>query len=64
MKYIKVAQYLPPYSIYIYFEDFINQLKIKFRIDQIRTLWYKAYANDLVFVTKNIHLVYFRVSIK
>ena len=50
--------------IIIVLKNVINQNKNKFRIDQIRTLWYKVYADDLVFVTKNIHLVYFRVSIK
>ena len=51
MEYIKEALFN------IYLEDFINQNKNKFRIDQIRTLWYKTYADDLVFVTKSMHLV-------
>ena len=44
-----------PFNIYM--EEFLRKLKEDFKITESRTLWYKAYADDLVMVTKRKNLI-------
>ena len=44
-------------------EEFLEELKKDFQIDERQTLWYKGYADDLVFIVKAIHLEKFMDSI-
>ena len=47
---------ISPALFNIYLEEFLIQLKEAFKPILYRTLWYKAYADDLVFIVRAIHL--------